>query len=53
MLSKIQMISFDDSVNENETEHNKNYPYTPDHPYRIWIWKKKCIIKLNRKPTRH
>ena len=41
MLSKIccnvLMISFDDYVNENKTEHNKNWPYTPDHPYRILI----------------
>ena len=31
------MISFDDYVNENKTKHNKNWPYTPDHPYRILI----------------
>ena len=31
------MINFNDSVNENKTEHNKNWPYTPDHPYRILI----------------
>ena len=31
------MINFDDYVNENKTEHNKNLPYTPDHPYRILI----------------
>ena len=31
------MISFDDYVNENKTRHNKNWPYTPDHPYRILI----------------
>ena len=31
------MINFDDYVNENKTEHNKNWPYTPDHPYRILI----------------
>ena len=31
------MINFDDIVNENKTEHNKNCPYTPDHPYRILI----------------
>ena len=51
------MIKFDDYVNENKTERNKNCPYTPDHPYRVLIigsgiWKNKCIIKLNRKPTR-
>ena len=31
------MINFDDYVNENETEHNKHWPYTPDHPCRILI----------------
>ena len=29
------MINFYDCVNENKTEHNKNWPYIPDHPYRI------------------
>ena len=29
------MIHLDDYVNENRTEHNKNWPYIPDHPYRI------------------
>ena len=28
------MINFDDCVNENKTEHNKNWPYTPDRPTR-------------------
>ena len=31
------MINFDDYVNENKTEHNKNWPYIPDHPQRILI----------------
>ena len=31
------MIYLDDYVNENRTEHNKNWPYIPDHPYRILI----------------
>ena len=31
------MINFDDYVNENKTKHNKNWPYTPDHPYKILI----------------
>ena len=31
------MINFDDYVNENKTEHNKNWPCIPDHPYRILI----------------
>ena len=31
------MINFDDYVNKNKTEHNKNWPYTPNYPYRILI----------------
>ena len=31
------MINFDDYVNGNKTEHNKNWPYIPDHPYRMLI----------------
>ena len=31
------MINFDDWVNENKTEHNKNWPYIPDHPCRILL----------------
>ena len=31
------MINFDDYVNENKTEHNKNWPCAPDHPYRILL----------------
>ena len=31
------MINFDDYANKNKTEHNKNWPCTPDHSYRILI----------------
>ena len=32
------MITFDDYVKENKIEpNNKNWPYIPDHPYRILI----------------
>ena len=31
------MINFDDQVNKNKTEHNKNWSYIPDHLYRILI----------------
>ena len=31
------MINFDNNVNESKTKHNKNWPYIPDHPYRILI----------------
>ena len=33
----MKMINFDNYVNENKTEHNKNWPYIPDHLYRILI----------------
>ena len=31
------MINFDDYANENRTEHNSNWPHTPDKPHRILI----------------
>ena len=31
------MIKFDNYFNESKTEHNKNWPYIPDHPYKILI----------------
>ena len=31
------MINFDEYTNENERKHNLNWPYIPDHPYRILI----------------
>ena len=31
------MINFDDDTNENKTKHNPDWPYSPDHPYRILI----------------
>ena len=31
------MINFDGYTNENIIEHNKKWPYVPDHPYRILI----------------
>ena len=31
------MINFDEYTNENERKHNPNWPYIPDHPYRILI----------------
>ena len=29
------MINFDEYTNENRINHNPNWPYTPEHPYRI------------------
>ena len=31
------MINFEYVVSENKTKDNKNWPYIPDHPYRILI----------------
>ena len=58
MLSKIQMINFDDYANENKTEHILKWPYIPNHPYKILIiggsgiWKNEYIIKFNKQPAR-
>ena len=31
------MINFDDYANENKIKHNPDWPYIPDHRYRISI----------------
>ena len=31
------MINFDEYANDNKKEHSLNWPYIPDHPYRILI----------------
>ena len=31
------MINFDEYTNESKRKHNPNWPYSPDHPYRILI----------------
>ena len=31
------MINLDDYANKNKAIHNKNWPWIPDHPYRILI----------------
>ena len=31
------MINFHGYLNKNEIKHNENWPYIPDHPYRILI----------------
>ena len=31
------MINLDNIVNNNNKEHNENWPYILDHPYRILI----------------
>ena len=41
------MINFDDYANENKIEHNKNWSYDPDHPYRILIIGGSGSVKTN------
>ena len=31
------MINLDNTVNDINEKHNENWPYIPDHPYRILI----------------
>ena len=31
------MFNLDDNTNENKKEHNKKWPFLPDHPYRMLI----------------
>ena len=31
------MINLDNIINKNNNNHNKKWPYIPDHPYRILI----------------
>ena len=31
------LYNFDEYTNENRIKHNPNWPYIPDHPYRILI----------------
>ena len=45
-------MNFDDYKNENKTQHNENWPYILDHPYRILIiggsgsGKRKALLNL-------
>ena len=41
------MIDFDDFTNENKRKHNPNWPYIPDHPYRILIIRNSGSGKTN------
>ena len=46
------MINFDEYTNENRISHNPNWPYVPDHPYRMLIiggsgsWKTNTLLIL-------
>ena len=31
------MINFDDCINENKSENNKNWSYIPDHTHRVLV----------------
>ena len=41
------MINFDDYANENKTQHNLQWPYIPDHPYRMLITGGAGSVKTN------
>ena len=47
------MINFDNYTNENKTEHNLNWPYIPDPPYKIQILHTKYIIEFNKNSARY
>ena len=49
----IKNKNFDDYTNETKTIHNKNWPYIPDHLYRILIIGGSGSAKTDLKPTRH
>ena len=34
---KWSILMITENINENKTEHNKNWPHAPDHTYRILI----------------
>ena len=36
-LQYTKMFDLDDITNENNADHNKKWPYIPDHPYRMLI----------------
>ena len=38
------MINFDNYTNETKIKQNKNWPYIPDHPYRIYGQFLFCLI---------
>ena len=40
------MINFDEYANKNKRKHNLNWPYIPDHPYRILIIEGQDLEKL-------
>ena len=37
------MINLDSITNKKNKKHNEKGPFIPNHPYRIWIKKNKCI----------
>ena len=41
------IINFDICTNGNRRKHNPNWPYIPDHPYRILIIRSSGSVKTN------
>ena len=42
------MFNLDNTTNENNEDHNKKWPYIPDHPYRMLIIVGSASGKTNR-----
>ena len=40
-------MNFDDYANESKIKHNPDWPYVPDHPYRILITGGAASVKTN------
>ena len=53
------MINLDSITNKNNKEHNEEWPYIPDHPYRILIiggsqsGKTNTLLNLIKEPDKH
>ena len=45
------MLNVHDITNENNKEHNKKWPYIPDHPCRNFITGGSCSRKTNALPN--
>ena len=51
MLHITKMFNLDNSMNENNKERNKKWPYIPDHPYKTLIIPGSVSWKTNALPN--
>ena len=42
-----KIFNLEDNTNKNNKEHNENWPFIPDHPYRILIIEGPGLGKTN------